>query len=288
MPGRSVATIIVGACALRREGLASILAAANFRIVASALCVDDLVLRVRSQRRSSLLIIDAEDDLDVTVRQIERFKQRHPSARIAVVADHDQPSDIASVFRAGANGYFIRIEPCDAFIKSLELVMMGETVLPTAILPSIFDHADDDECDSNERAFAHDMKTAGEALEAERSDIPRLSVREKSILNCLIEGHSNKVIARKVGASEATVKVHVKAILRKVRLRNRTQAAVWAISNGFSATDDGSSAPTRTVLPVTQVNGPALLPAVVQRTERTSYDDLPSGVVQFGINRRSA
>ena len=60
---------------------------------------------------------------------------------------------------------------------------------------------------------------------------PQLSTREKLILRCLIEGDSNKCIARKIDIAEATVKVHVKAILRKIRVQNRTQAAIWAMNN---------------------------------------------------------
>ena len=61
---------------------------------------------------------------------------------------------------------------------------------------------------------------------------PLLSPQEKVILRCIIEGESNKCIARKINVTEATVKVHVKAILRKIRVQNRTQAAVWGMNNG--------------------------------------------------------
>jgi two-component system nitrate/nitrite response regulator NarL len=78
---------------------------------------------------------------------------------------------------------------------------------------------------------------------------PQLSPREKLILRCLIEGDSNKCIARKMDITEATVKVHVKAILRKIRVHNRTQAAIWGMNNGWSrqATDPITpSLPSRT------------------------------------------
>jgi two-component system nitrate/nitrite response regulator NarL len=66
-------------------------------------------------------------------------------------------------------------------------------------------------------------------------DVPRLSYREACVLRFLVEGASNKVIGRNIEVAEATVKVHVKAILRKIRARNRTQAAVWAMNNGSLA-----------------------------------------------------
>jgi two-component system nitrate/nitrite response regulator NarL len=63
----------------------------------------------------------------------------------------------------------------------------------------------------------------------------KLSEREIEILQCLVEGNSNKVIANRLRITEATVKVHLKSILRKIDVSNRTQAAIWALNQGFSA-----------------------------------------------------
>ena len=62
-----------------------------------------------------------------------------------------------------------------------------------------------------------------------------LSERETQILKDLVKGHSNKRIARTCAVTEATVKVHMKSILRKIRVENRTQAAVWALEHGYCA-----------------------------------------------------
>jgi two-component system, NarL family, nitrate/nitrite response regulator NarL len=64
-----------------------------------------------------------------------------------------------------------------------------------------------------------------------------LSEREEQILRDLVKGLPNKIIARKRDMAEATVKVHLKSILRKTRMANRTQAAIWALENGYG-TDD--------------------------------------------------
>ena len=66
---------------------------------------------------------------------------------------------------------------------------------------------------------------------------PRLSERESQILDGLVKGYANKVIARRCDISEATVKVHMKSILRKIRVGNRTQAAIWAIEHGYCGDD---------------------------------------------------
>ena len=62
-----------------------------------------------------------------------------------------------------------------------------------------------------------------------------LSEREEQILRDLVKGLSNKIIARKLDIAEATVKVHMKSILRKIRVANRTQGAIWAVENGYGA-----------------------------------------------------
>jgi DNA-binding NarL/FixJ family response regulator len=246
MRRRSFATLLVGPSVLLREGLAKILSAADFRIIASASCFDDLVPTQLLPHRPILLVIDVGHDFNAAVGQVELFKQRHPTGRVAVLADHGQPNDIVSLFRAGANAFFIKIAPCDTFIKSLELVMLGETILPAAILSAISDYTDDDE-DNHELAARDDGVTAGKLLEPPSDDKPQFSTREKFILKCLIEGDSNKAIARKINVADATVKVHVKAILRKIRVHNRTQAAIWAMSNDLSivTTGNGPSTPAK-------------------------------------------
>jgi two-component system nitrate/nitrite response regulator NarL len=142
---------------------------------------------------------------------------------------------MVSAFRAGANGYFSDVMTCDVFIKSIELMMMGETIFPPAFLSSVLVA----ESDHLSEAAAPDLDNQAILVTAERAIVPQLSPREKTILHCLIEGDSNKCIARKIDIAEATVKVHVKAILRKIRVHNRTQAAVWAVNNNSFAPADG-------------------------------------------------
>jgi two-component system nitrate/nitrite response regulator NarL len=77
--------------------------------------------------------------------------------------------------------------------------------------------------------------TAGAPREARpQRNVPRLSEREAQVLDSIVRGYSNKIIARKCGITEATVKVHMKSILRKIQVANRTQAAVWAIENSYA------------------------------------------------------
>ncbi|WP_181832707.1 helix-turn-helix domain-containing protein [Bosea caraganae] len=131
---------------------------------------------------------------------------------------------------------------CSTLIKSLELVMLGESIFPSAILTRMADeHGLDieieDEIAVEEPPILHSSRS--------------LSAREMQILQCLVRGQSNKMIARNLDIVEATVKVHIKAILRKIHVQNRTQAAIWAVNrldpppailDGHSAMDAHGSA----------------------------------------------
>jgi two-component system nitrate/nitrite response regulator NarL len=147
---------------------------------------------------------------------------------MAIVANHYRPAELALAFRAGASGYFVNVNSCDAFIKSIELVAMGETVFP----PAFLSFALDTKSDHGSKAALRDENERAIFVTTEDTVAPQLSPREKSILRCLVEGDSNKCIARKIDIAEATVKVHVKAILRKIRVQNRTQAAIWGMNHG--------------------------------------------------------
>src|SRR6476661_9193010 len=129
---QSIAIILVGKSLLLREGLARILRAANFRILASVSSADDLRPSKAKLHLPLYLIVHTGDDFDIALEQIALFRNRHADARIAIVADHYRLNELTSAFRAGANGYFVNVIRRDRFIRSLELVMMGETIFPHA------------------------------------------------------------------------------------------------------------------------------------------------------------
>ena len=280
----SFATTIIGKNSLLREGIAKILRSANFRIVASVSSADDLPGKVQAER-PLFLIVHTGDDFDFVAGQIEFFRDSYPEGRIAIVADRYRPQQLVSAFRVGANGCFVDVMTCDVFIRCLELVMMGETVVPPAFLSYVF--GPDEGRLGDDSPSEEDKKTI---LVPQIDDpAPQLSPREKLILRCLIEGDSNKSIARKMDIAEATVKVHVKAILRKIRVHNRTQAAIWGMNNGCQAGTISAIAPPLSPgmvkrLPsamgrssqIEQISGPICSTV----TDQTDHADLP-GVERF-------
>jgi two-component system nitrate/nitrite response regulator NarL len=237
------------------------------------------------------LVVHTGDDFDAAVEQIELFRDQHPGGRIAIVADHYRLGELVSAFRAGANGYFADVMACDVFIKSIELVMMGETIFPPAFLSFVLDP----ERDRLGQAAPRDENNQAMLVRTENTFAPQLSTREKSILRRLIEGDSNKCIARKIDIAEATVKVHVKAILRKIRVQNRTQAAIWAMSNGsrlannsspLSASDVSKRLPTpvEVISEIKQIGASVPLGAIVHDANCVDVPRIDR-LIHKGINR---
>jgi two-component system nitrate/nitrite response regulator NarL len=226
----------------------------NSRVVSSDPYVRSLEQIPLSQDQPILLIVDAGNEQNDVPSQIRLFRKLNPSGRVVVLADHFRRSDVISAYRAGANACFIKTKSCGAFIKTLELVMLGETILPPELLPFIRNHDDGPEHTAFREGDAlpspgtedNDALTpASVGTVTQRSagtGAAPLSVREKCILRCVFEGCSNKCIARKIDIAEATVKAHVKAIFRKLHVSNRTQAAIWAMNN-FACLVDRADAP---------------------------------------------
>ena len=269
MKREPIGTVLVGPSALLREGLARILSAAGFRVLASAAGVDDPVLNALPREQPILLVIDVSDHFDAALGQIESFKKRYPAGRVVMLTQQQQMTEMVSAFRVGASAYLVKVATSDTFVKSLELVMLGMTLFPSEMLTFISGrqdrrrngaaghggHAahdendpDDGRADDDDDHGSDDGEMVGTKVgtnehvrQAKASYTPLLSARQQSILGCLIEGDSNKTIARKMAIAEATVKVHVKAILRKIRVHNRTQAAIWAMSAGPIISKDDAS-----------------------------------------------
>src|SRR6478736_9722943 len=102
---RSFAVILVGKSLLLREGLARILRAANFRILASVPSADDLRPSKAKLHLPLYVIVHTGDDFDIALEQIGLFRNRRADARIAIVADQYRMNELGSAFQSGVNGY---------------------------------------------------------------------------------------------------------------------------------------------------------------------------------------
>ena len=190
--------------------------------MASASDFEDFIHGHRDFDRVSLIIICINDDNEVMERNIRSFREKFSDAKIVILSDNYNIRQVQLAFRLSVSGYLLKRINFVTLVKSLELVMLGESLFPADVLMEIGkEHGIDIQVEKEVIAYSPPPSNSGRGL----------STREMQILKCLIQGDSNKVIARRLQIGEATVKVHIKAILRKIRVQNRTQAAIWAVNH---------------------------------------------------------
>ncbi|WP_342755580.1 two-component system response regulator NarL [Pantoea sp. MBD-2R] len=136
------------------------------------------------------------------------------SGRIVVFSVSNHEDDVVNALKRGADGYLLKdMEPED-LLKALHQAAAGQMVLSEKLTNVLV-------------ASLRDSRLA------EERDVEQLTRRERDILQLITLGMTNKAIARKLSITESTVKVHVKHLLKKMKLKSRVEAAVWALQNGY-------------------------------------------------------
>lgn len=208
---------LVGGTGLFRRGLNSFLHDTDFVIAAEHDTVDDCVAAATAGEEPDLIVYISSGSVDGSQQAIEDLTDAFRDARLVVLSAELSVDELAACLKAGARGYLLSSISKEAMIHSLTLINLGETVFPSGLA----------------LAWMSGGVGANRTL-ADRTAGRDLTPRETEILDCLTGGASNKQIARDLGITEATVKIHMKSLIRKIGVRNRTQAALWAINTGFS------------------------------------------------------
>lgn len=209
-----VVTFLIEPNALLREGMRRILADTIYNPFALASNLGEIDSIQVPGDCTMVFIIDAARDHEEACRQVRMLKEKHAAARVVMLVEQYDLRQVLVAFRSGADAYLLKSISCEVFVKVLDLATLGEPIFPAATLDLL-----------RNREASIDFGPAR-----------ALSEREVTVIRCLMAGDANKVIARKLEISEATVKVHVKTILRKIRAKNRTQVALWGASH-LSFTD---------------------------------------------------
>ena len=213
-----VSTLIVADDELSRAGLVGILAGARFRPIAAKGGWDAIIASGKPVPEV-VILSGMMTDPGAVAAKIEPIAKQ---SKVVVLADHCEAQLVRSAICAGAAAFLPRSISAGVLVQTLDLVLEGEIILPAAVAREVLACAQLESERNVPGCSEHSVST-------ER--IGRLSSREIDILKRLVHGDSNKQISRQLDISETTVKVHVKAILRKIRVCNRTQAAIWGIDN---------------------------------------------------------
>jgi two-component system nitrate/nitrite response regulator NarL len=143
---------------------------------------------------------------------LDKLREKSLSGRVVVFSVSNHEEDVVTALKRGADGYLLKdMEPED-LLKALQQAA-GEMVLSEALTPVLAASL------RNRRHLA---------------DISQLDPRERDILKLIAQGLPNKMIARRLDITESTVKVHVKHMLKKMKLKSRVEAAVWVHQDAYS------------------------------------------------------
>ncbi|MBT0571126.1 response regulator [Curvibacter sp. CHRR-16] len=208
---------------LFRRGLVALLKQdGRFDVVAEA---PDLgqALRMAGTVQPDLILLDNHLPGVRGVDGIEPLKQAFAKARILMLTVSENEEDLAAAMQAGADGYLLKTVESDQLCQAIVRTLAGEPVISPEMMTKFV------------AAFRTKPAAplASAAVVHESMLHEGLSAREREILLLLARGDSNKLIARELDIAETTVKVHVQAILRKLQLGSRVQAAVYAAAQGL-------------------------------------------------------
>ncbi len=225
-----VPTVLICGNFLLGEGIKHILSDTCFRIQEDAVHHPSNLSRV-SDAEVILFVVEATRSPSDIAGIIRELKAQCETARIVLLANNLEGDFIVLVHEAGAAGVLHTAAAPEVLIKSLELIMLGESVFPAAAILSAVNGM-------TPLPQEHQYGTTTARVDRDLPGRRSLTQREQEILGFLTQGAPNKVIARNLNMAEATVKAHIKGILRKIDVQNRTQAAMWATQQPRSASDE--------------------------------------------------
>jgi DNA-binding NarL/FixJ family response regulator len=169
-----------------------------------------------------------------------------PQTRVAMLSASHEEQDIMGAIKAGAHGYVTKDVSVGVLLDSVRRVAGGDAVIPPSFASRLLQQYAELSRGHDDEARSHDAKVTS---------------REREILRLLVHGATNRDISQQLGIAENTVKVHLRNILEKLQLRNRQQAAAFAISSGLvrlwqgQGEGAGAGVAARQVLQPRRING---------------------------------
>jgi DNA-binding NarL/FixJ family response regulator len=211
--------------AMFRQGLKSILETEHaFRVIGEASTGREAV-RYALETHPDIIVMDIQmPELD-GVAATKDILAEWSDAKVIVLTMYRQDTYVFEAIKVGARGYLLKDADANDLINSIKRVFEGETLLSADMAATILDE------------FKRVKEVTPEHAEHKLSD---LTEREAAILRLLAQGASNQEIAEKLEVSEKTVRNRLSEIFSKLRLNNRTQAALYALREGIASLPDKS------------------------------------------------
>ena len=200
---------------LFRSGLKALLTRqSDFEIVGEA--ADGLEgVKLVEQIKPDIVLLDLDMPTMSGNEALAQILETDPSMKVLMLTVSEDGDDLAECMRLGAVGYLLKKIDADFLLQSIRHAVAGDSVISPEMTSKLV------------MKFRNDTYRASSAS----ADIESLTPRERQTLAWLARGVSNKEIARTLDLAESTVKVHVQSVLRKLNIKSRVQAAVFAVEH---------------------------------------------------------
>jgi len=202
---RPITILIVDDHSVVRAGIRALLnTEPGFKVIGEAENGAKAV-EIYGKLQPQLVLMDLRMPILDGVKATRSIRQLDPQALVVILTTHQGDDEVRAAFDAGAMGYLLKNNLGDDLPTALRAVVDGERWVPEEIAKKLSDHATKD----------------------------KLTERELDVLRRLIGGDSNKELAEKIGVTEHTVKAHLKSIIAKLRVRDRTEAVTVGLRRGM-------------------------------------------------------
>lgn len=192
-----------------------------------------------SQNKPDLVLMDIGMPIMDGVEAARLVKESSPDTKVIMFTSHDTDDSVFAALSAGADGYCLKTLTAEQLLKAVSSVMDGAAWLDPGIARKVLKAASHgvaskDPKDSNDARDQGDVKESKEGAASGGTANPfALSQREMEVLQLLVEGLSNQEIADKLCLGTETIKTHMRHIMRKLSVSDRTQAAIKAMRQGI-------------------------------------------------------
>lgn len=204
-PGTTIRILVVDDHPPMRIGLVALIKSQPGMDVVAEASDGEEALEIYDDVRPDVVLMDLRMPGMGGVEAILALRKKDPEARVIVLSTYDLDEDIHRAIQSGAKSYLLKDMSIEEIASTIRAAYEGDTALPRQVAERL----------------------------TERSQREQLTERERDVLESLIKGRSNKEIASSLCISEDTVKSHLKTLFAKLRVRDRTGAAVEAIRHGI-------------------------------------------------------
>jgi two-component system nitrate/nitrite response regulator NarL len=205
--------------ALVRKGIGELLQSRGAQVVASVGSGEEGVRRAL-ELRPDIILLDVKMPGVNGIETVARLRAAGVAAPVVMLTMSREDAELGAALRAGAQGYLLKDMEPEELLPALEAVLRGESVVAREMVGTL-------------AGLVRDDAVARTAAPRAADPFAELTPRELEILEHVADGSSNKMIARALEIADGTVKLHVKAILRKLGMRSRVEAAVAAAEHGL-------------------------------------------------------